>query len=84
VEEQAKYSKRYLSEDYLFCKDVQKMGLKCWLLPWMRLQHAGSYVFGGSLVDIAKIGATATADPELLKQGQQPLTPSGLPPVRKK
>jgi hypothetical protein len=55
-------SKRYLSEDYWFCQKAQEIGLKTWLCPWMKLQHMGSYVFGGSLVDLAQIGAGATAD----------------------
>lgn len=55
-------SKRYLSEDYMFCYNVQKMGSKVWFCPWMQLQHVGSYVFGGSLADLASIGASATAD----------------------
>lgn len=56
------YSKRYLSEDYMFCQYVRNIGLKVWLCPWMRLQHAGSMIFGGSLADLASIGAAATAD----------------------
>ena len=55
-------SKRYLSEDYMFCYNVQKMGGRVWFCPWMQLQHVGSYVFGGSLADLASIGASATAD----------------------
>lgn len=55
-------SKRYLSEDYNFCYHAQKAGMKVWFCPWMRLQHVGSYVFGGSLIDLATIGASATAD----------------------
>lgn len=55
-------SKRYLSEDYMFCYNVQKMGAKVWFCPWMQLQHVGSYIFGGSLADLASIGASATAD----------------------
>ena len=55
-------SKRYLSEDYWFCQKAQEIGLKTWLCPWMKLQHMGSYVFGGSLIDLAQIGAGATAD----------------------
>jgi hypothetical protein len=55
-------SKRYLSEDYMFCYNVQKMGMRVWFCPWMQLQHVGSYVFGGSLADLASIGASATAD----------------------
>jgi hypothetical protein len=56
-------SKRYLSEDYMFCKWARKAGIKVWMAPWMRLSHTGSYQFGGSLVDLANIGAAATADP---------------------
>lgn len=55
-------SKRYLSEDYNFCYHVEKMGLKTWLCPWMQLQHVGTHIFGGSLADLASIGAAATAD----------------------
>jgi hypothetical protein len=33
----------------------------------MKLMHTGSYTFGGSLADLAKLGATATADPDLIK-----------------
>ena len=55
-------SKRYLSEDYMFCYNVQKAGMKVWFCPWMQTQHVGMYVFGGSLADLAAIGASATAD----------------------
>ena len=56
-------SKRYLSEDYMFCQWARKIGLKIWMCPWMRLTHQGAYMFGGSLMDLAQIGAAATADP---------------------
>jgi hypothetical protein len=61
-------SKRYLSEDYWFCQKLIEIGGKVWYCPWMKLQHVGSYIFGGSLVDLASIGAPATADPGLLKK----------------
>ena len=60
--ENKEYSNRYLSEDYMFCQWARKIGLKVWFCPWMNLQHMGSYVFGGSLPDLASIGASATAD----------------------
>ena len=69
--EAAKYSKRYLSEDYWFCRKLIDIGCKIWYCPWMRLQHVGSYIFGGSLVDLASIGAPATADPALFKKGKK-------------
>ena len=55
-------SKRYLSEDYMFCYNVRKAGMKVWLCPWMELKHCGTYIFGGSLAALAQIGAVATAD----------------------
>jgi hypothetical protein len=60
--------KRYLSEDYWFCYKLQKIGAKIFYCPWMKLQHVGSYIFGGSLIDLASIGAAATADPASLKK----------------
>jgi len=56
-------TKRYLSEDYMFCQWARKAGLKVWLCPWMRLSHMGTYMFNGSLADLAQIGAAATVDP---------------------
>lgn len=61
-------TKRYLSEDYFYCQKSQEIGLKTWLCPWMKLQHVGTYIFGGSLADLASIGASATANPEELKK----------------
>ena len=55
-------SKRYLSEDYWFCQKIQEIGMKTWFCPWMSMQHVGTYIFGGSLADLAQIGAAATAD----------------------
>ena len=61
-------SKRYLSEDYMFCQWMRNVGVKVWFCPWMKLLHTGSYVFGGSLTDIAQLGASATADVNSIKK----------------
>jgi hypothetical protein len=61
-------SKRYLSEDYWFCQKAQEIGLRTWFCPWMKMQHVGTYIFGGSLADLASIGASATADVGQLKK----------------
>ena len=61
-------SKRYLSEDYWFCQKAQAIDLKTWFCPWMKMQHVGTYIFGGSLADLASIGASATADPSQLNK----------------
>jgi hypothetical protein len=78
-------SKRYLSEDYWFCQKAQAIGLKTWICPWMKTQHVGSYIFGGSLSDLASIGASATVDPEKLKikrQAQEGILPGPSSPVQ--
>lgn len=64
-------TKRYLSEDYMFCQYAAKIGLKTWLCPWMRLNHTGTYTFGGSLIDLAQIGAAATADADALGKAKK-------------
>lgn len=55
-------SKRYLSEDYWFCKMARDAGMKVWLCPWIELKHFGTYMYSGSLRDIASIGAPMTHD----------------------
>ena len=61
-------SKRYLSEDYMFCQNVRKAGMKVWMCPWMELKHMGTYVFGGSLGALAAIQASPTASKESNKK----------------
>ena len=61
-------SKRYLSEDYWFCQKAQEAEIRTWFCPWMKLQHVGSYIFGGSLADLASIGVSATADAGQIKK----------------
>jgi hypothetical protein len=40
-------TRRYLSEDYMFCQHSRNIGLKVWLCPWARLQHIGNYTYKG-------------------------------------
>ena len=61
-------TKRYLSEDYMFCQWMRKAGGKVWLLPWMRLKHAGSYIFGGSLQALAAINVSPTAGDDVMRR----------------
>lgn len=55
-------SKRYLSEDYFFCKMARKADLKVWMCPWMKLNHVGSYIFKGDMAALGQLGVSATAD----------------------
>ena len=50
-------TKRYLSEDYYFCRSVWKAGMTVHMCGWMQTTHTGPYTFGGSLAHIAAIGA---------------------------
>tara|TARA_Y100000310_G_C20674889_1_gene812429 strand:- start:673 stop:1719 length:1047 start_codon:yes stop_codon:yes gene_type:complete len=61
-------SKRYLSEDYMFCQNLRDIGLKIWMCPWIELKHVGSYIFGGSLSALASIKASPTASHESNKK----------------
>jgi len=54
-------SKRYLSEDYFFCQETRKAGMKVWMCPFMKLTHTGTYTFGGTLGHLASIQADPTA-----------------------
>lgn len=67
-EQNKKKSLRYLSEDYWWCQRLADCGARTWLCPWMKLQHQGTMIFGGSLADLAALGAPATASPEMLKK----------------
>lgn len=60
-------TRRYLSEDYMFCQYARAIGLKVWLCPWIKLMHIGSYIFAGSLPDLAAVGLNPTADFDQLK-----------------
>ena len=59
--------KRYLSEDYMFCQYVRKLGMKTYMCLWMRTTHTGTYIFGGSMSDLAQLGANMTADINKMK-----------------
>ena len=49
-------SKRYLSEDYLFCQKSRAIGKKVWLLPWCQTSHTGTMIYGGSVGAMAALG----------------------------
>lgn len=42
-------SKRYLSEDYTFCRRWQQIGGEIWLDPRVSLNHVGHYTFRGNV-----------------------------------
>jgi len=64
-------TKRYLSEDYFFCKKAREIGIKVWLCPWMHLQHIGTHIFQGNLGAIGSLGMSATANQQSNKKAYQ-------------
>jgi len=71
-------TKRYLSEDYFFCYNARKAGIKIWMCPWMELQHVGMYIFKGSMAAIGSLGVSPTANSTSNKKnyGKKALTKS--------
>ncbi len=49
------YSKRYLSEDYMFCTWMRRCGQKIWLCPWIKLKHTGTHIYDGDFPQIAPL-----------------------------
>lgn len=58
-----KETKRYLSEDYAFCRRWQETGGEVWLDPLIKLDHIGHFTFPG---EISKL-FLSTDDPNLAK-----------------
>lgn len=46
-------TKRYLSEDYMFCQYARAVGMQVFLCPWMHIKHIGAASFSGSLESLA-------------------------------
>jgi len=55
-------TRRYLSEDYFFCRNARKIGIKLHTCPWLELFHVGTYIFKGSMPAIASIDAPLTSN----------------------
>jgi hypothetical protein len=66
-------SKRYLSEDYFFCKMARAAGLSVTMCPWMKINHVGSYIFKGDMGSLGSLGVTATADDKSKRKAYNPI-----------
>ena len=69
-------SRRYLSEDYFFCKMARKAGISVWMCPWMKINHVGSYIFKGDMGSLGQLGVTATADNTSNRKSYNPIDKS--------
>lgn len=54
-------SRRLLSEDYYFCQLTREAGYHIWLCPWMKLKHAGTYIYGGNMEALAVLSHAQVA-----------------------
>lgn len=61
-------SRRYLSEDYFFCRKAREAGMKVWMCPWMNINHVGTHIFKGNMAAIGSIGVAATANAKSRKK----------------
>lgn len=79
-------TKRYLSEDYFFCRKAGKIGIKTHMCPWMNLLHVGSYVYRGSMAAMASLGVSQTADAGSNEKSYKnmPVPIKGMPAPKKK
>jgi len=46
--------KRFLTEDYDFCRLARQSGFDIWLAPWIKLTHHGYYAFQGDIEALAR------------------------------
>ncbi len=56
------HSKRYLSEDFAFCRGVRNAGMQVSMCPWIKLSHHGTHRFIGDPAALAEIDAAASID----------------------
>lgn len=49
-----------LSEDYYFCRKYRELGGKVYAAPWVRIVHAGEYIFDGNFIATMMITAQVT------------------------
>jgi hypothetical protein len=73
-------SRRYLSEDYFFCWNARKIGIKVHMCPWMNLQHVGSYIYRGSMAALAGLDVSPTATKESNPKHYKKKNKTGLRP----
>jgi hypothetical protein len=72
-------TRRYLSEDYTFCRRYQELGGTIWMDPSIDLDHQGAYVFKGNISNQFHYGGQATR--EEADKVQQNINAGALPPT---
>ncbi len=72
-------TRRYLSEDYTFCRRYQELGGTIWMDPSIDLDHQGAYVFKGNIANQFHYGGQASK--EEADKVQQDINNGALPPT---
>jgi hypothetical protein len=57
--------RRYLSEDYTFCRRAQDLGIRVWLDPNTNLNHVGTYTFKGNIGRLFSIATDSSEAQEI-------------------
>ena len=60
LEGESWHKRRKLSEDYAFCRKVQKLGMKVWVDTTVELAHVGTHKFRGRVSDLLEPAEPAT------------------------
>lgn len=55
IDEVDPMSRRFLTEDYNFCRLLRAIGLKIWVCPWMNLSHIGSFCYEGNPAAVSSL-----------------------------
>ena len=63
-------SKRYLSEDYTFCRRCQQLGIQIFMDPTINLDHQGTYLFEGNIGNQFTYGGPAS-DEDIAKMQKE-------------
>jgi hypothetical protein len=51
-----------LSEDYWFCRKYREVGGEVFAAPWVKIVHAGEYIFSGSFASTMMLTASVVKD----------------------
>jgi len=58
------YYRRFITEDYDFCRNAREAGIDIWLAPWIKLTHHGYYQFIGDVEALAMTQQAAEGQEE--------------------
>tara|TARA_B100001057_G_scaffold486358_1_gene567433 strand:+ start:245 stop:1306 length:1062 start_codon:yes stop_codon:yes gene_type:complete len=66
-------TRRYLSEDYTFCRRWQELGGTIWMDPSIDLDHQGTHLFRGNISNQFSYGGPAIPGQNIVKEPGKPV-----------